>query len=75
MFFTRHVQAERRTNRILTVGDDFAESYYPHSSWILFPGYKTSWEEAQWILNSLRGHPAPARTAGRRRILQRGAGH
>ncbi len=55
MFFTRHVQAERRTNRILTVGDDFAESYYPHSSWILFPGYKTSWEEAQWILNSLRG--------------------
>ncbi|CAN7194617.1 alpha/beta fold hydrolase [Arthrobacter sp. LjRoot78] len=55
MFFTRYVQAERRTNRILTLGDDFAESYYPNASWILFPGYKTSWEEAQWILNSLRG--------------------
>jgi pimeloyl-ACP methyl ester carboxylesterase len=55
MFFTRYVQAERRTNRILIVGDAFAEKYYPHASWILFPGYKTSWEEAQWILNSLRG--------------------
>ncbi|UKA59096.1 thioesterase domain-containing protein [Arthrobacter sp. FW306-2-2C-D06B] len=55
MLFTRQVQAERRTTKILPVGDDFAESYYPNSSWILFPGYKTSWEEAQWILNSLRG--------------------
>jgi pimeloyl-ACP methyl ester carboxylesterase len=55
MFFTRHVQAERRTNKILTVSDDFAESYYPNASWILFPGYKTSWEEALWILGSLRG--------------------
>jgi pimeloyl-ACP methyl ester carboxylesterase len=35
--------------------DDFADAYYPDASWFLFPGYKTSWEEAQWILNSLRG--------------------
>jgi pimeloyl-ACP methyl ester carboxylesterase len=55
MLFTRRVQSERRTTKILTVGDDFAEAYHPHASWILFPGYKTSWEEAQWILNSLRG--------------------
>ncbi|WP_345449593.1 thioesterase domain-containing protein [Arthrobacter gyeryongensis] len=55
MLFTRQVQAERRATKILPVGDDFAESYYPNTSWILFPGYKTSWEEAQWILNSLRG--------------------
>ena len=55
MLFTRRVQEERRVNRILTVNDDFAEKYFPNSSWILFPGYKTSWEEAQWILNSLRG--------------------
>ena len=27
----------------------------PNASWFLFPGYKTSWEEAQWILNALRG--------------------
>ena len=55
MLFTRRVQAERRVNRILVVPDDVAERYYPRASWILFPGYKTSWEEAQWILNSLRG--------------------
>ncbi len=55
MLFTRRVQTERRTNRIIEVRDDFAERYYPHASWILFPGYKTSWEEAQWILNALRG--------------------
>ncbi|WP_432397240.1 thioesterase domain-containing protein [Pseudarthrobacter sp. L19] len=55
MLFTRRVQAERRVNKILTVPDDVAERYYPRASWILFPGFKTSWEEAQWILNSLRG--------------------
>jgi pimeloyl-ACP methyl ester carboxylesterase len=55
MLFTKRVQAERRVNKILHVTDDFADSYYPHASWFLFPGYKTSWEEAQWILNSLRG--------------------
>ena len=55
MVLTRRIQAERRVNRILTVQDDFAERYFPHASWFLFPGYKTSWEEAQWILNSLRG--------------------
>jgi pimeloyl-ACP methyl ester carboxylesterase len=49
------VQAERRVNKILPVPDDVAELYFPHASWFLFPGYKTSWEEAQWILNSLRG--------------------
>jgi pimeloyl-ACP methyl ester carboxylesterase len=55
MLFTREVQNERRVNRILQVQDDVAERYFPHASWILFPGYKTSWEEAQWILNALRG--------------------
>ena len=55
MLFTRRVQAERRVNKILAVPDDIAEKYFPHASWFLFPGYKTSWEEAQWILNALRG--------------------
>ncbi|WP_346958589.1 thioesterase domain-containing protein [uncultured Arthrobacter sp.] len=55
MLFTRRVQAERRVNKILMVPDDVAELYFPHAAWFLFPGYKTSWEEAQWILNSLRG--------------------
>ena len=55
MLLTRQVQSQRRTDRILPVPDDFADTYYPDASWFLFPGYKTSWEEAQWILNSLRG--------------------
>ena len=55
MLFTRRVQDDRRVTRILEVPDDVAERYYPHASWILFPGYKTSWEEALWILNALRG--------------------
>ena len=55
MLLTRQVQSSRRVTRILQVTDDFADVYYPDASWILFPGYKTSWEEAQWILNSLRG--------------------
>lgn len=55
MLVTREVQSQRRTTRILSVADDFADAYYPDASWFLFPGYKTSWEEAQWILNTLRG--------------------
>ncbi|MFP5313209.1 MAG: alpha/beta hydrolase [Actinomycetes bacterium] len=55
MLVTREVQSQRRSTRILSVKDDFADAYYPDASWFLFPGYKTSWEEAQWILNTLRG--------------------
>ena len=55
MLLTRRVQTARRVNDILTVPDETAEKYFPRASWILFPGYKTSWEEAQWILNALRG--------------------
>ncbi|WP_104140423.1 thioesterase domain-containing protein [Arthrobacter sp. ZGTC131] len=55
MLLTRRVQEERQVHKILVVEDEFAQSYFPNASWILFPGYKTSWEEAQWILNSLRG--------------------
>jgi pimeloyl-ACP methyl ester carboxylesterase len=55
MLFTQRVQAERRATRILEVPDDVAERYFPHASWFLFPGYKTSWEETLWILNALRG--------------------
>lgn len=55
MLVTRRVQAERRVTRILQVADDFADAYYPDASWFFFPGFKTSWEEALWILNALRG--------------------
>ncbi|MCU1510410.1 MAG: Tat pathway signal protein, partial [Arthrobacter sp.] len=55
MLFTRRVQTERRVHKILPVPDETAEKYFPNASWFLFPGYKTSWEEALWILNALRG--------------------
>jgi pimeloyl-ACP methyl ester carboxylesterase len=55
MLLTREVQSQRQTTKILPVADDFADAYYPDAGWFLFPGYKTSWEEAQWILNTLRG--------------------
>ena len=55
MLVTRQVQSQRRIEKILAVQDDFADAYYPNAGWFLFPGFKTSWEEAQWILNALRG--------------------
>jgi pimeloyl-ACP methyl ester carboxylesterase len=55
MLLTQQVQAQRQVHKVLVVQDDFADRYFPNASWFLFPGYKTSWEEAQWILNSLRG--------------------
>ena len=55
MLLTQQVQAQRQVHKVLVVEDDFAGRYFPNASWFLFPGYKTSWEEAQWILNSLRG--------------------
>ena len=55
MFVTREVQRQRRQTVVLEVADDAARRRFPDASWILFPGYKTSWEEARIILSSLRG--------------------
>ena len=54
LFVTRLIQEGREELEILPVRDDVAASRFPRSMWFLFPGYKTSWEEAIWILNSLR---------------------
>lgn len=51
---TRHIQQQREELRILSLDDDSAGMSFPDSCWMLFPGYKTSWEEGLWILNSLR---------------------
>ncbi|NKX51126.1 alpha/beta hydrolase, partial [Arthrobacter deserti] len=51
---TRRLQAERPDPRILVLEDEAADRRFPRSSWVLFPGYKTSWEEGLWIMNSLR---------------------
>ena len=55
MFVTREVQNRRRQVALLELPDDAARQRFPDASWILFPGYKTSWEEARIILASLRG--------------------
>lgn len=54
LFVTRQIQRHREDLEILRVRDDAAERRFPAASWFLFPGYKTSWEETVWILNSLR---------------------
>jgi pimeloyl-ACP methyl ester carboxylesterase len=54
LFVTRQIQRAREEFAILPVADDYADSAFPDARWILFPGYKTSWEEAVWIMNSLR---------------------
>lgn len=53
-FLTREVQRQRRQTVVLDVADDAARQRFPDASWILFPGYKTSWEEGKIILASLR---------------------
>ncbi|WP_427916050.1 alpha/beta fold hydrolase [Sinomonas halotolerans] len=55
MFVTREVQSRRRQTVVLDVPDDDARRRFPDASWFLFPGYKTSWEEARIILASLSG--------------------
>ena len=52
--FTRYIQSQRDQTRILPLDDDGARARFPNDRWVLFPGYKTSWEEGLWILNSLR---------------------
>jgi pimeloyl-ACP methyl ester carboxylesterase len=59
--FTRVIQSQREQTRILPLDDDAARARFPNDRWVLFPGYKTSWEEGLWILNSLR--PALSRRA------------
>ena len=59
--FTRVIQSQRDQTRLLPLDDDRARAQFPNDRWVLFPGYKTSWEEGLWILNSLR--PALSRRA------------
>ncbi len=54
LYVTRQIQEYRMKTALLALPDEYAETHFPTTSWILFPGYKTSWEEARWILNSLR---------------------
>jgi pimeloyl-ACP methyl ester carboxylesterase len=53
MLATRAIQDERRQTVMLTANDDDAKRRFPGTSWVLFPGYKTSWEEGQLIITLL----------------------
>ncbi|MCH6472029.1 alpha/beta hydrolase [Sinomonas terrae] len=53
MLTTRVIQSQRRQTVVLTANDDDAKRRFPGTSWVLFPGYKTSWEEAQLIITLL----------------------
>jgi pimeloyl-ACP methyl ester carboxylesterase len=53
MLTTRAIQNQRRQTVILAANDDDAKRRFPGTSWVLFPGYKTSWEEAQLIITLL----------------------
>jgi pimeloyl-ACP methyl ester carboxylesterase len=52
--FTRHIQEQRKVMEILPVEDEWADAVFPATEWLLFPGYKTSWEEGKWIMNALQ---------------------
>ena len=54
MGMTRMIQDQRHRTVILPSADDDARRRFPGTSWVLFPGYKTSWEEAQLIIALLR---------------------
>lgn len=51
---TREIQNDRKQLKILPLEDEAAARWFPHAGWILFPGFKTSWEDALWILSSLK---------------------
>ena len=51
---TRFIQSQRNRTRILPLDDESARARFPDDRWILFPGYKTSWEEGLWIFGSLQ---------------------
>jgi pimeloyl-ACP methyl ester carboxylesterase len=54
MYVTRGIQERRKQMEILQLPDDSARRRFPEACWLLFPGFKTSWEEALWILNTLK---------------------
>jgi len=54
LFLPRRIQEEREELQILPVEDSEAARRFPRTRWIIFPGYKTSWEEGSWIANSLQ---------------------
>ncbi|MGO4454514.1 thioesterase domain-containing protein [Arthrobacter sp. RAF14] len=52
--YTRAIAEQRRLTTILTLGDDSPGDAPADAGWFLLPGFKTSWDEARFILTSLK---------------------
>jgi pimeloyl-ACP methyl ester carboxylesterase len=53
MIYTKEIQRERNYVDIKTLSDKTTREKFPHSSWLFFPGFKTSWEEADWMASTI----------------------
>lgn len=51
--YTKEIQRERDYVDVKTVSDQETANKFPHSAWLFLPGFKTSWEEADWMTGSL----------------------
>jgi pimeloyl-ACP methyl ester carboxylesterase len=53
MIYTKEIQRERNYVDIKTISNKETYNTFPNSSWLFFPGFKTSWEEADWMASTL----------------------
>lgn len=51
---TEEVQAVRDHTHIAEISTPEAQENHPSSSWLLLPGFNTSWEGSRWIASSLQ---------------------
>lgn len=53
MIYTKEIQRERDYVDVKTISDQETAEKFPGSAWLFLPGFKTSWEEADWMASSL----------------------
>lgn len=53
MIYTKEIQRERDYVDIKTLSSKETFKEFPNASWLFFPGFKTSWEEADWMASTL----------------------
>ena len=47
------IRRKRKRTEILPLDNQEAKDAFPDTAWVLFPGFKTTWEESQWLTRSL----------------------
>lgn len=53
MALTDHLQAERSRVQIAEVSDDETREKFPHSAWLVVPGFKMGWDDSRAIAEKL----------------------